>query len=219
MTGRPVRFCILTCFCSKQIHRVTGYTHQNDCSIAIATSLPLTLIGDVWYEPHQPQGAALLFVFPFEQHLHDYGHVQIMLKALLDMMEKADSLPHTSFQSYTSVYLYSSRTNHMRAMSRQMARDAEIALLTASAPWLRPAKSPRFACSTLPQDTADGRSCKDACIVGVSPEQAQEQETTDNVGLAVDDALEAGSVPLMVIVAIGAAGDGGRPVSEALCVT
>jgi hypothetical protein len=180
---------------------------QNDCSIAVATSLPLTLLGDLWYDDiSHTQGAALVFVFPFERHLHDYAHVQIMLRALLDLMEKIDSPARIPFQSYTTVFLYSSATDRIRAISRRMARDAEIALLTASAPWLHVMNSPRFACSTVLRSEAGASSSQATCAFDACGEEVPAQSFEDDAGTVGADVRDAGHEPLVAIVAIGATG-------------
>jgi hypothetical protein len=186
-----------------------GYTLQNDCSIAVATSLPFTLLGDVWDDGASlTRGAVLVFVFPFERHIHDFGHVQYMLKSLLDMMEAPYSQSRIAFQSYTSVFLFSSSTDRIRAISRHMARDAEVALLTSSAPWLHKFNSPRLACSTMQRVETNGRSCQAAYAGDVCADAAQVDETKEMAGNVSRDGLCASCTPIhMVVVAVGAAGE------------
>jgi hypothetical protein len=182
---------------------MTGYTVRNDCAAAVAESLPLTLWGDVWDDRGLRMDGAVVFVFPFEKHLHDYAHVQYMLKSLLDIISSHVPMP---FRSYTSVYLYASNTDHIRSASRHMARDAEVVLLTAPAPWLNATSSPRFACSTLQQAEKDRGIGASACAADACHEAAQEQGAKDQGAVVGDEALQTGSAPLMVAVAVGASG-------------
>lgn len=84
----------------------------------------------------------MVFVFPFEQHLHDYGHVQIMARALMKTID------YMQFVSSTSVLLFARETHHLPDTSRAMAHDMELALQQ-HVPWPNPASSPRFTCNTM----------------------------------------------------------------------
>lgn len=141
-------------------------------------------------------GSALMIVFPFEDRLHDYGHVQAFLHSLFMIID-------ATFLSYTSVFLFSRRTEHILAASRRMAWDAEIVLSQTHAPWYKRASSPRFACSTMhssvpPQKLSVVSSCDaDVCV------QEDQMQVNGTIGT---EALGADGVPLMVAVAIGATG-------------
>ncbi len=139
MTGRPVSWSqgfgrgscgfILRCF--ELLISITGYSFHNDCAISVASAAPLTLLGDAGqYMPLHEKDSAIVFVFPFEQHVHDHGHVRIMVHALLNIINK------TEFASYTSVLLFAQNTHRILATSSNMAQEVEAALYY-HIPWMR----------------------------------------------------------------------------------
>jgi hypothetical protein len=178
---------------------ITGYTLYNDCANAVVSSNPLTVMGDVYYgEEWRMQDAAAVFVFPFEHRLHDYGHAQILLNALLNIVDDFE------FVSYTSVYLFARRTERILAVSRNMAWDAEVVLKGTRASWFNAESSPRFACSTMMQEGFEKSRRVDICNAA---DVCAKEETLQNGGTPGVEAQGADCVPLMVAVALGATGD------------
>jgi hypothetical protein len=177
------------------MNRVTGYTLQNDCANAVVSALPLTLMGDVWHSGEsRMQDAASVFVFPFEDHLHDYGHVQVMLNSLIGVIV-------TPFLSYTSVFLFARRTERLLSASRRMAWDAELVLLHSRAS-LVDTLSARFACTTLLQ-AADQRG---SCVAAYGDDSSAQEEPMPEGDTLAYEALGCDRMPLMVAVAVAASG-------------
>jgi hypothetical protein len=173
-------------------NRIAGYSLYNDCAISVARAAPLTLLGDAWLYSSSPENdAAIVFVFPFEQHVHDYGHVQIMARAL--MM----TIGYMQFVSYTTVLLFARETHHLPATSRAMAQDIELSLAQ-HVPWPNAASSPTFACSTMLKTGSKNDSCDSGTCA--------ETEGPGAEGAAVGGG--AGGLPLMVVVAVGRTGEG-----------
>jgi len=170
---------------------------DNDCARAVVSASPLDLRGDNWFsEDWQMNGGALVIVFPFEDRLHDYGHVQVFLQSLFQIID-------VTFLSYTSAFLFPRRTEHILAASRRMALDAEKVLMQTRAPWFKKASSARFACSTMhtsvPVESHSVASSYDTDVC------VQEDQMQVN-GTMCTEALGADGVPLMVAVAVGATG-------------
>jgi hypothetical protein len=133
----------------------------------------------------------MVFVLPFEEHVHDYGHVQVMARAL--MM----TIHHMHFASSTTVLLFARETRHLPATSRAMAHDIELSLAQ-HVPWPNAASSPTFACSTMLKTGSKNDSCDSGTCV--------ETEGPGLEGAAVGGG--AVGVPLMVVVAVGRTGEG-----------
>jgi hypothetical protein len=153
----------------------------------VARAAPLTLLGDAWLHSSSPgNDAAIAFVFPFEQHLHDYGHVHVMARALMMTID------YMQFVSSTTVLLFARETHHLPATSRAMAHDIELALAQ-HMPWPNAASSPRFACSTMLKTASNNDSCDSGTCAKTE-------------GPGVEGGAAAGVMPLMVVVAVSRTG-------------
>ena len=134
-----------------------------------------------------------MFVFPLEEHFHDYGHLQLMLFALVNSVNA--SLP----VSYSAVYSFARNTEHVLAVSRHILWDAEVVLRNFVARWFNAKDSPTFACSTLLQTNCSSNSRPTECHEGICQEGAA--AVSDGADECRNDS------PLALVITVGERGD------------